>query len=121
MGEGGAAQQVRVGEDGDLGLCRSHSIHMCCSSTLFILSRPLPASQNWVQAFHFPLIPDACDCRSICPEHLFLARGRKLKLGHLTDAVHFGIQDMCERLGLLDYMAPEVLAVQVRPWGSSSP
>ena len=65
------------------------------------------------------LTRDAPPCRSICPEHLFLARGRKLKLGHLTDAVHFGIQDMCERLGLLDYMAPEVLAVQVRPRGGS--
>jgi len=52
--------------------------------------------------------------RSICPEHVFLGRERQLKLGYFSDMVHTGIQDIYERLGLLDYMAPEVISIKVR-------
>ena len=55
--------------------------------------------------------------RSILPEYVMIAKGMKLKLGHLSNAVHFGIQDVSERLGLLDYMAPEVLSIKVREKG----
>ena len=43
-----------------------------------------------------------------------MGRERQLKLGYSSDMVHLGIQDISDRPGLLDYMAPEMISVKVR-------
>jgi serine/threonine protein kinase len=55
--------------------------------------------------------------RTLCPEHLMLGRKRVLKVGHLIDVAHMGVEDLVDRAGLLDYMPPEMLALQ-EPSGS---
>ncbi|GAX84166.1 hypothetical protein CEUSTIGMA_g11589.t1 [Chlamydomonas eustigma] len=57
--------------------------------------------------------------RTLCPEHLMLGRKRVLKVGHLLHVAHMGVEDLVDRTGLLDYMPPEMLALQ-EPSGSRS-
>lgn len=51
--------------------------------------------------------------RAIYPEHILLGRADKLHLGHLTTAIDSGIDVPNERIGFLDYMPPEMLAIKV--------
>ena len=49
--------------------------------------------------------------RSIIPEHLLLGRDDKFVLGHFVKAVNFSITKTREQVGMLDYMAPEMISV----------
>ncbi|KAG2448738.1 hypothetical protein HYH02_006092 [Chlamydomonas schloesseri] len=56
--------------------------------------------------------------RAIFPEYVMFGREDVLKLGHFTSAVDQRLDPPNERIHFLDYMAPEMLAVQDEPRGA---
>ncbi|KAG2432988.1 hypothetical protein HXX76_008716 [Chlamydomonas incerta] len=58
--------------------------------------------------------------RAIFPEYVMFGREDVLKLGHFTSAVDQRLDPPNERIHFLDYMAPEMLAVQDEPRGPAA-